>query len=106
MRLQDSHLRAIYYSILCLNLFITVESHQMSFTLTRLIVRKKISAVFFDPPRLTTSIASRPRYRKAAEQGLAEAQFNLGVAYAEGKGDARRCRGGEMVSQGRRAGAC
>ncbi|HEM9355462.1 TPA: sel1 repeat family protein, partial [Streptococcus agalactiae] len=46
-------------------------------------------------------------YRKAAEQGLADAQYNLGMMYANGQGvRPRLCRGSAMVSQNGRARAC
>ena len=44
-------------------------------------------------------------YRKAAEQGDASAQYNLGVMYANGWGRSRgRCRSCALVPAGYRAG--
>ena len=43
-------------------------------------------------------------FRKAAEQEDADAQYNLGVCYANGEGVAKdEVEGGEVVAQGRRA---
>ena len=65
------------------------------------------AAVMILTVRLTVASELVDSLKAVAEQGHSSAQFNLGVMYATGEGvPPKRCRGGAMVSHGRRAGKC